>query len=92
VSAADVTIYKELPLRVEFDYQPAEPAERGPEAQYPGCAESVDVTRVLLGDIDVTATLTAEEIEEIVSEILGQQAEPDIPDRDDGWQMRREAW
>ena len=33
--------WKGVKFDVEFDYQPAEPAERGIEAQYPGCGESV---------------------------------------------------
>ena len=31
-----------IEFECEFDYQPFEPAERGPEAQYAGCCESVD--------------------------------------------------
>ena len=39
----NVTIeFRGIEFDVEFDYQPEEPAERGPEAQYPGCAESID--------------------------------------------------
>jgi len=34
--------FRGIEFEVEFDYQPFEPAERGPEAQYPGCPESVE--------------------------------------------------
>ena len=34
--------WKGVKFDVEFDYAPAEPAERGPEAQYPGCAEHIE--------------------------------------------------
>ena len=39
----EITInYKGIEFDVEFDYQPFEPAERGPEAQYPGCSEAIE--------------------------------------------------
>lgn len=34
--------YKGVELDIEFDYQPFEKAETGPEAQYPGCAEAIE--------------------------------------------------
>ncbi len=39
----DITInYKGVELDIEFDYQPAEKAEKGINAQYPGCAEAIE--------------------------------------------------
>lgn len=39
----EITImYKGIEFDIEFDYQPFEPAETGPEAQYPGCHEEVE--------------------------------------------------
>jgi hypothetical protein len=39
----EVTIeFKGVEFEVEYDYQPEEPAEIGPDAQYPGCGESVE--------------------------------------------------
>lgn len=39
----NITInYKGVKLDIEYDYQPYEKAETGPEAQYPGCAESIE--------------------------------------------------
>ncbi len=39
--------------------------ERGPEAQYPGCAESIDLIRVRVGDQDITRRLTDEDMASI---------------------------
>ena len=38
---------------VYFDYQPYEPPERGPEAQYPGCPEQIDINSVVITDLDM---------------------------------------
>jgi len=38
----NITInYKGVDLELDYDYQPAENAETGAEAQYPGCAEAI---------------------------------------------------
>ena len=42
-----------VPCTIKFDYQPYEAADTGPEAQYPGCSEELEVTDVLVGDISV---------------------------------------
>ncbi len=34
--------FRGIDFDVEFSYQPYEPAETGPEAQYPGCGESIE--------------------------------------------------
>ena len=44
--------YKGIEFDVEFDYQPAEKAERGPEAQYPGCPETAEITEILFMGVD----------------------------------------
>jgi hypothetical protein len=61
----DRTVWITLPVQVEFSYQPYEPPERGPEAQYPGCAESIDLIRVRVGDQDITRRLTDEDMASI---------------------------
>jgi hypothetical protein len=39
----NITInYRGIDFDVEYDYQPFEPADRGHDAQYPGCDESID--------------------------------------------------
>lgn len=47
------TIVLGVPCTIKFDYQPYEPAETGPEAQYPGCEEEIEVTDVLVGGVSV---------------------------------------
>lgn len=43
------TIVLGVPCTIKYDYQPYEAPERGPEAQYPGCDESIEVTSVTVG-------------------------------------------
>lgn len=69
------TIFKELPLSVEFDFQPYEPPETGPEARYPGCAASVEIDRVWFGKVDVTDQLTDDELQAIADELLALSQE-----------------
>lgn len=47
------TIVLGVPCTIKFDYQPYEAPERGPEAQYPGCPEEIDITDVLVGGVSV---------------------------------------
>lgn len=54
-----------LELLVDFDYQPAEPPERGPEAQYPGCAESLEIEHVTLNGMEIAGLLTEAQLSEI---------------------------
>jgi hypothetical protein len=56
-------------LAVEFDYQPYEPPERGPEAQYPGCAEAIEINKVWLGTSEISDALSPTELAEIEAEI-----------------------
>ena len=55
------SVWTELRVQVEFDYQPAEPAERGPEAQYPGCAECFEITGIFVGEVEITNQLNEKE-------------------------------
>ena len=55
---------------VEFDYQPYEPPERGPEARYPGCQESAEVCRVLVGKVDITKEIEPSRLVDIAAAIL----------------------
>ena len=66
-----IVIRVTLPVEVEFEYQPAEPPDIGPDARYPGCAEAIEISRVEVGGIDVTAGLEQEDfaaIEEAIWE------------------------
>jgi len=45
------TIVLGVPCTIQYDYQPYEPPERGSEAQYPGCSESVDITSISVGGV-----------------------------------------
>ena len=38
--------YKGVDFDIEYDYQPYESPERGPEAQYPGCAEQAEIYEI----------------------------------------------
>jgi len=64
--------YKGVNLTVGFYYQPYEPAETGPEAQYPGCPEAHEIESIYIDEIDVFELLEdqAEEIEEALIEHL----------------------
>lgn len=66
------TVYFEFDLEVDYWYQPAEPPERGPEAQYPGCGESVEVTAVCLNSVDILEHLSNDQIKKIEDDILEQ--------------------
>ena len=59
------TVWVELPVRVTFNYQPFEPAETGPEAQYPGCAEAIEIAGCFIDKTEITAQLTDDECSRI---------------------------
>ncbi len=58
-------------LQVEYNYQPFEPAETGPEAQYPGCEEAIELNTVIhnggciLGILSDTTDLEDEILKDI---------------------------
>ena len=56
-------------LLVDFDYQPYEPADTGPEAQYPGCPESITIEHVTLNGHEITSLLTEAQLEELEQDI-----------------------
>ena len=45
------TIVLGVPCTIQYDYQPYEAPERGIEARYPGCEESVEVASVIVGGV-----------------------------------------
>jgi len=55
------TVWIELPVQVEFNYQPFEPPERGPEAQYPGCPEAIEIEGCFIGRAEITGQLSEKE-------------------------------
>jgi hypothetical protein len=58
-----------LTVSVEVEHLPAERAETGPEAQYPGAPEQIEIGRVHLNGLDVTNHLTGRETAEIEREV-----------------------
>jgi len=58
------TIVLGVPCTIKFDYQPYEAPDRGPEAMYPGCDEEVDITQVMIGDVDVTEWMIGGDMED----------------------------
>jgi len=41
-------------FEVEYDYQPEEKAERGIDAQYPGCGEELTIEEIKYNGVDFT--------------------------------------
>lgn len=64
------SVWAELKVQVEFDYQPAEAAESGPEAQYPGCPECFEITGIYIGTVEITGQLTEKEREQIYQALV----------------------
>jgi hypothetical protein len=66
--------FKGIDFEVEYDYQPYEPAERGPEAQYPGCSESIEqvtsMTHKGTDFIDLIYNESEDEIKTIILESI----------------------
>ncbi len=54
-----------IEVEVDFFYQPKEPADTGPEAQYPGCAEAIEIISVRIVDLDLTRRLTDDDLKAI---------------------------
>lgn len=59
-----------LTVTVGFDYSPAEPAETGPEAQYPGCPEEYDIFLVQLNGLDIINRLSDDELNELGTQLV----------------------
>lgn len=47
------TIVLGVPCTIKFDYQPYEAPERGPEAQYPGCEEEIEITDIVVEGVSL---------------------------------------
>lgn len=56
-------------LLVDIDFQPYEPPDRGPEAQYPGCPESITIEHVTLNGHNITSLLTEPQFKEIEASV-----------------------
>ena len=63
-----------IEVDVDFFYQPKEAADTGPEAQYPGCAEAIDIVSVRVGDQDITRRLTDDDMKSVEDAIWEQIA------------------
>ena len=57
----ETTTFCEFPICVEFDYQPKE----NRTLTYPGCEASLEITSVMLGDIELVNQLTEEQLDYI---------------------------
>jgi hypothetical protein len=66
-----VKILAAIELEVDFFYQPKEAPDTGPEARYPGCAESLDIVSVRVGEVDITRRLTDEDMAAVEEAIWG---------------------
>jgi hypothetical protein len=66
------TIVLGVPCTIKFDYQPYEAADTGPEAQYPGCSEELEVTDVLVGDISVWEWIIDSGVVEFCEDAVGE--------------------
>jgi len=79
------TIVLGVPCTIKYDYQPYEPADTGPEAMYPGCEEEIEITQVIVGDVDVTEWVTGGDLEdwyyEAVYEYRKNQYDQHLEDR-----------
>jgi hypothetical protein len=60
-----VKVLAAIEVEVDFFYQPKEPADTGPEAQYPGCAEAIEIISVRIVDLDLTRRLTDDDLKAI---------------------------
>ena len=65
-----IVVYLPIAVEVDFDYQPAEPPDCGPEARYPGCAESAEINAVRVGDLDITEQLDHDDFASLETIIL----------------------
>ena len=72
------TVYVTVPLEVSWDYQPYEPPERGPEAQYPGCNEAAEINKVCVGEVDVTDALDEDTLE-VIADVVLEELRNDEP-------------
>jgi hypothetical protein len=58
-----------IQLLVDFDYQPAERADTGPEACYPGCPEAVEIDAVTMNGHNITSLLSDRQLAELEGDI-----------------------
>jgi len=71
--------HNEIEYEVEFYYQQEEKADRGPEAQYPGCAASIEIEEItgsirnisVMSDIEDLGLL--EEFEQLVWDAMEEE-------------------
>ena len=63
------TVWISLPVQVEFTYQPKEAPDTGPEAQYPGCDETIEIEGVFIGRAEITTEISGTIAAEIETEL-----------------------
>ncbi len=70
MSTVKITVEIVTGLTIEFiaDYQPFERAETGPEAQYPGCEESIEIEQAFYNGEEIDISIFADEYLEKVCE------------------------
>ena len=71
------TTYIEIPITVEFDYQPPERRTMN----YPGCAECAEITRVAFSGLDISSALGEVAVDQLRMEALEYVRE--ISERDE---------
>ena len=73
--------FRNLDLEVHYDYQPEEPMVRyySDGSGYPGCAESVEINAVILGEHDITELCQEimDKIEDRLYEFRNNAPDPD---------------
>lgn len=60
----------EAEVEVLFDHTPEEPAEKGPEAQYPGCKAEVEVHAIYLEGVNIYTAICPDEVDNLSNYIL----------------------
>lgn len=57
--------FEEVEHEVTFDWTPKEPAETGPDAQYPGCDEEIEIQELVNQETDEPYAFISDEVKEI---------------------------
>lgn len=61
--------FKGVDLDIHYFYQPYEPPERGPEAQYPGCSERYEIEEIYIAGMDAFELLE-DQLDEIEKKLI----------------------
>lgn len=78
------TTYIEIPVTVEFDYQPSEKQT----LTYPGCQEDADITAVVFNTVDLGPFLDSRALEQLRLEALDYVQGINEADEDHEYELR----